>query len=61
MALSDYLKPVEAVIKRDDVRGVYGTSITTEFAYNLGRVLADAYRRCTAVGPSTWWSDTTCV
>ncbi len=51
MPLSDYLKRVQAVVKRDDFRGVYGTYIDTEFAYNLGRVLADAYRRCTAVEP----------
>ncbi len=51
MPLSDYLKRVQAVIKRDDIRGVYGTNIDTEFAYNLGRALADAYRRCTAVEP----------
>lgn len=51
MALSDYLESVDKVIKRDDIRGVYGESIDADFAYNLGLALAETLAECTAVEP----------
>ncbi len=51
MALDDYLKQVDKVIKRDDIRGVYGDGIDSDFAYNLGLVLAESFIGCTAVEP----------
>ncbi|MFW6188910.1 MAG: hypothetical protein ACOC7T_00620 [Planctomycetota bacterium] len=51
MALSEYLQAIDGVIKRDDIRGVYGQNIDENFAYNLGRVLAEEFSRCTEVPP----------
>jgi len=51
MALSDYLDRVQSAIKRDDIRGIYGANIDEKFAYDLGRVLAETFRRSTVVGP----------
>ncbi|MCK4284153.1 MAG: hypothetical protein KAX44_07535 [Candidatus Brocadiae bacterium] len=51
MALSDFLSKVDKVIKRDDIRGVYGETIDAEFACNLGMALAETFLECTAVEP----------
>ena len=51
MALSDFLSKVDKVIKRDDIRGVYGENIDADFAYNLGLALAETFAECTAVRP----------
>ena len=51
MALSDMLAKINKVVKRDDIRGVFGKTITCELAYNLGRALADTFLDCTEVNP----------
>jgi phosphomannomutase len=51
MALSEFLSKVDGVIKRDDIRGVYGENIDSEFAYDLGLALAETFLGCTAVDP----------
>jgi len=52
MPLSDFFTKVDAVIKRDDIRGVYGVNIDREFAYNLGLLLAQSFMANTAVQPT---------
>jgi len=51
MALSDLLAKVDKVIKRDDIRGVYGENIDADFAYSLGLALAENLLDNTAVDP----------
>ncbi len=51
MAISDRCSKVDEVIKRDDIRGIYGESIDCELAYNLGLALADTFVECTEVLP----------
>lgn len=51
MPLSEFLDRVDKVIKRDDIRGVYGEDIDGDFAYNLGLALADTLGEGTAVQP----------
>ena len=51
MPLSDLIQRVNAVVKRDDIRGVFGANIDCEFAYHLGLALADMFVDCTAVRP----------
>ncbi len=51
MALSDFTERIDSVIKRDDIRGVYGENINTETARVLGENLADIFREATAVHP----------
>ena len=51
MPISDYTQAVEKAIKRDDIRGVYGKTVDVHFARALGRALAEACRRNTAVEP----------
>jgi len=51
MALSDLLGKIDAVVKRDDIRGVFGENITCELAYDVGRALADTFLDCTEVSP----------
>jgi len=50
--ISDFVQQVNAVIKRDDIRGVFGANIDQEFAYNLGLALAEVVLDCTAVPPA---------
>jgi phosphomannomutase len=52
MPLSDFFSQVDAVIKRDDIRGIYGVNIDREFAYNLGLLLAEPFMGNTAVQPT---------
>ncbi|KPK66301.1 MAG: hypothetical protein AMK73_00325 [Planctomycetes bacterium SM23_32] len=51
MPLEEFLSRVGKVIKRDDIRGVYGENIDAAFAYDLGVALADTFIECTAVDP----------
>jgi len=51
MSLQRYYERVDEVVKRDDIRGQYGTVITAQFARELGRALARDFRRATAVEP----------
>lgn len=51
MVLEQLLAKVDKVIKRDDIRGVYGDNIDAEFAYQLGLELADMFSAGTAVEP----------
>jgi len=51
MALSDYINKVSKVIKRDDIRGSWRENIDSDFAYDLGLVLADIFADHTAVEP----------
>ncbi len=51
MALKEWCDRVDEVIKRDDIRGIYGVNIDSELAYNLGLALADTFTECTAVQP----------
>ncbi len=51
MALSDFLSKVDRVIKRDDIRGVYGVDIDADFAHSLGLALAENLIANTAVDP----------
>lgn len=51
MPLSDYLNDIQKVIKRDDIRGVYGDSIDVDFAYKLGLSLAGTFLSATTVMP----------
>jgi phosphomannomutase len=51
MALSDLLGKIDAVVKRDDIRGVFGDNITCELAYDLGLALAETFLDCTEVSP----------
>jgi len=51
MPISEYFGSVDKVIKRDDIRGVYGVNIDFDFAHRLGRVLAEFFTRATAIKP----------
>ena len=51
MFLKDCLHDVDMVVKRDDIRGVWGANITADFARALGRALAEFFQRTTAVRP----------
>ncbi|MFO8007473.1 MAG: hypothetical protein R6V05_07020 [Candidatus Brocadiia bacterium] len=51
MSIGDYTAKVDEVIKRDDIRGVYGVNIDRRFAHDLGLLLADAFCLATAVHP----------
>jgi len=51
MGVADYFVTVDRVVKRDDIRGVYGRTIDAELAYSLGLALAELLSECTAVGP----------
>ncbi len=51
MGIEDYLRRVDEVIKRDDIRGVYGVNISEDFAYRLGLTLAEPFMAATAVHP----------
>jgi phosphomannomutase len=51
MALDRIIAKVSKVIKRDDVRGVYGDTIDSDLAYAFGLALAELYREMTAVEP----------
>ncbi len=52
MPLNDFFRKVDAVIKRDDIRGIYGVNIDRQFAYNLGLLLAESFMGNTAVQPT---------
>ena len=51
MSVADYLKGIDEVIKRDDIRGIYGKALNRNFAYNLGLLLAEGFTRAAAVWP----------
>ena len=51
MSLTDYYGSVDDVMKRDDIRGVYGKNIDMAFARSLGLSLAETFRQATAVKP----------
>jgi phosphomannomutase len=49
--LREHCDRVNEVVKRDDIRGVYGKDIDCAFARRLGRALAVTFRQATAVLP----------
>ncbi len=51
MPITDYCEQVDDVVKRDDIRGVYGTNIDTDFARDLGRSMGRIFCATTAVEP----------
>jgi len=51
MPISDRFGDVDKVIKRDDIRGVYGANVNTDFARGLGRILAEFFTGSTALRP----------
>lgn len=51
MALSDYIDRIDGIVKRDDLRGVYGESIDEEVARALGESLAEELPGTTTVEP----------
>ncbi|MCD6415981.1 MAG: hypothetical protein J7M08_04730 [Planctomycetes bacterium] len=51
MSVADYLKGIDEVIKRDDIRGIYGKALNRDFAYSLGLLLAEGFTRAAAVWP----------
>lgn len=51
MSLQEWLEKIDSVVKRDDIRGIAGETITPEFAFNLGRSVAALFMEQTAVHP----------
>ena len=51
MGISDYVADVDKMIKRDDIRGVYGENLDADVAESVGKALAAFARRTTAVKP----------
>ena len=42
---------MDKVVKRDDIRGIFGVNIDGEFAHSLGLALDETFSDCTAVQP----------
>ena len=51
MPITDYFDDVDDVVKRDDIRGVYGENLDVDFARSLGRSMARIFCATTAVKP----------
>jgi phosphomannomutase len=51
MSIEDYFSGIDQIVKRDDIRGVYGENIDADFARRLGRSMARIFRGTTAVEP----------
>ncbi|MFW6279506.1 MAG: hypothetical protein ACOC2T_00565 [Planctomycetota bacterium] len=51
MPITDYCDDVNDVVKRDDIRGVYGKNIDVDFARDLGRAMGRIFCDTTAVKP----------
>jgi phosphomannomutase len=51
MFIEELARRIDSVVKRDDIRGIAGDTITGELAFNLGRAFARLIRSRTAVRP----------
>lgn len=51
MSIEEIIRQIDSAVKRDDIRGIAGVSITPKFGFDLGRAFAALIRKRTAVWP----------
>ena len=51
MSISQIIEQIAGAVKRDDIRGVFGETITCDFAFSLGRAFGEFLKQHTLIKP----------